>query len=457
MKKRYFGTDGIRGKVGDGAITPEFVLKLGWAVGRVLAREGYGKVIIGKDTRISGYMFESALEAGLSAAGVDIRLLGPMPTPAIAYLTRTFHAQAGIVISASHNPYGDNGIKFFSSRGAKLPDEIELAIEAEMEQRIRIVDSSRLGKAERVVDAGGRYIEFCKSTIAMGMKLDGLKIVVDCANGATYQVAPQVFKELGAQVIAIGVEPDGLNINDRCGSTRPQVLQETVAGHGADVGIALDGDGDRVIMVDENGEIADGDELLFIIAQSRYLEEKLNGTVVGTVMSNLGLEHALKQFGIDFKRAAVGDRYVMEMLQEGGWMLGGESSGHIICLDRTTTGDGIVSALQVLAAMIHSGRSLAELKSGMTKYPQCMVNVPVRNGFDLDACADVQQALREAQASLAGRGRIVLRPSGTEPVLRVMVEGMEALRVDEIANHVASVVSTAAARAAANPPPQGPR
>jgi len=441
VSRKYFGTDGIRGRVGDYPVTPEFMLKLGWATGRVLARHRNDRVIIGKDTRISGYMFESALEAGLSAAGVDILLLGPMPTPAVAYLTRTLHACAGIVISASHNPFADNGIKFFSSHGAKLPDEVELAIEEEIDKPMATVASDRLGKAKRINDAGGRYIEFCKSTIPLSLSLKGLKVVIDCANGATYDVAPSVFDELGAEVVAIGVEPDGLNINRDCGSTKPQRLQQTVLEHQADLGIALDGDGDRVIMVDHMGELVDGDELLFIIAVSRQQGGVLNGRVVGTLMSNLGLEHALRSHNIDFERTNVGDRYVLERLNQTGSLIGGESSGHIICLDRTTTGDGIVSALQVLAAMVQEGRSLHELKTGMKKYPQRMINVPVRDKIDLDSVAPLQAAVRSAEARMAGRGRVLLRPSGTEPVVRVMVEGEDEQQVWREAEQLASVVA----------------
>jgi phosphoglucosamine mutase len=419
------------------------MLKLGWATGRVLASSGGDLVIIGKDTRISGYMFESALEAGLSAAGVDIRLLGPMPTPAIAYLTRTLHACAGIVISASHNPFADNGIKFFSGEGTKLPDDIELAIEAELETPMATVDSADLGKAERVADAAGRYIEFCKSTIPLSLSLKGLKIAVDCANGATYHVAPSVFDELGAEVIAIGTEPDGLNINRGCGSTHPEHLQKLVLEHGADVGVALDGDGDRVIMVDHKGELVDGDELLFIIATSRQREGSLNGGVVGTLMSNLGLEHALRSHNIAFERAKVGDRYVLERLKESNSLLGGESSGHIICLDRTTTGDGIVSALQVLASMVQNDTSLQALKSGMKKYPQRMINVPISKPVDLETAPAVQEAVRSAEARLAGKGRILLRPSGTEPVVRVMVEGEDEQQVVSEADQLASAVAGA--------------
>ncbi len=443
MARKYFGTDGIRGRVGTHPITAEFMLKLGWATGRVLGNGGGTRVIIGKDTRISGYMFESALEAGLSAAGVDISLLGPMPTPAIAYLTRTLHACAGIVISASHNGYADNGIKFFSSEGTKLPDAVEAAIEAELEQEMVTVDSSRLGKAERVKDAEGRYIEFCKSTVPSNTNLRGMKLVVDCANGATYQVAPSVFRELGAEVIAIGVSPDGLNINRDCGSTTPALLQKAVLEHAADAGIALDGDGDRVIMVDHAGDLVDGDELLFIIALDRQAKGTLPGGVVGTLMSNLGLEHALKAHNIAFDRAKVGDRYVLEMMQQTGRMIGGESSGHIICLDRTSTGDGIVSALQVLHGMRSSGKSLHELKSGMRKYPQRMINVPVQEKIDLAAAPLIQAAVTSAEQRLASRGRVLLRSSGTEPVVRVMVEGEDEQQVNREADQLASVVAAA--------------
>ena len=441
MKRKYFGTDGIRGKVGEGAITPSFMMKLGWAVGRVLASnpDGLGKVVIGKDTRISGYMFESALEAGLSAAGIDILLLGPMPTPAIAYLTRTMHAQAGIVISASHNPFQDNGIKFFSAKGTKLSDEIEAAIEAQIELEMDCVESSKLGKAERIDDAGGRYIEYCKSTVPMGMSLKGLTIVVDCAHGATYLVAPSVFEELGANVISIGTEPDGLNINKNSGSTEPKMLQNAVLNYNADIGIALDGDGDRVIMVDHKGELVDGDELLYIIAKSRMQEGTISGAVVGTVMSNLGLEHALHDIGLELKRAQVGDRYVLELLKEGNLMLGGEGSGHIICLDRTTTGDGIVSALQVLHAVCQSGDSLHKLKMEMIKYPQKLVNVKVSAPVDLSS-ENIVKAVKNAESQLNKRGRVLLRASGTEPVVRVMVEGENTAEVDSIAHGLAKVV-----------------
>ena len=440
MASKYFGTDGIRGRVGEYPINAEFMLKLGWATGRVLGNGAATRVVIGKDTRISGYMFESALEAGLSAAGVDIRLLGPMPTPGIAYLTRTMHACAGIVISASHNPHHDNGIKFFSAQGTKLPADVEAAIEAELDNPMLTVSSEKLGKAERVEDARGRYIEFCKSTIPSCISLRGLKVVVDCANGATYQVAPSVLEEMGADVIGIGVEPNGLNINEECGSTMPQLLCERVLKEGADLGIALDGDGDRVIMVDHRGELVDGDELLFIIAASRKENEKLSGPVVGTLMSNLGLEHALRHLNIEFRRASVGDRYVMEMLNQYGGVVGGESSGHIICLDRTSTGDGMVSALQVLATMMQKNVGLHELKQGMTKYPQHMINVPLVSHFDVDNNEPIQSAVRTAEACLNGKGRVLLRSSGTEPLIRVMVEGEDETLVHQQSKLLAEIV-----------------
>lgn len=442
-QRKYFGTDGIRGRVGQSPINAEFVLKLGWAVGKVLAREGGSKVLIGKDTRISGYMFESALEAGLSAAGVDIHLLGPMPTPAIAYLTRTLRAQAGIVISASHNPYYDNGIKFFSAQGSKLPDEIEVAIEEQLDQAMKTVDSAHLGKAARVVDAAGRYIEFCKSTVPAHTSLRGIKIIVDCANGATYQIAPNVFRELGAEVLEINVEPDGFNINASCGSTNPEILQRVVLAEEADLGIALDGDGDRVIMVDHQGELLDGDELLFIIARHFAGNRLLQGGVVGTLMSNLGLELALKNLGIDFARAKVGDRYVMEGLEQRSWLLGGESSGHIIWLGATTTGDGIVAALQVLAAMRQTGMNLHQLKSGMVKFPQLMINVQLAKPLSADFLLEprIKEAVLSAESRLAGRGRVLLRPSGTEPLVRVMVEGEDKAQVHAVAQELAAVVA----------------
>ncbi len=446
MTKKYFGTDGIRGRVGDHPINAAFMLQLGWAVGRVLGQGRCARVVIGKDTRISGYMFESALEAGLSAAGIDVRLLGPMPTPGIAYLTRTLSACAGIVISASHNPHYDNGIKFFSAEGTKLPDEIEAAIEQQLNEAMVTVPSERLGKAERVDDARGRYIEYCKSTFPTRMNLRGLKIVVDCANGATYQVAPSVLRELGAEVVSIGVQPDGLNINHNCGSTAPESLRLRVLEERADLGIALDGDGDRVLMIDHTGELVDGDELLYIIARARHDSGKLNGPVVGTLMSNLGLELALKDTGIALLRANVGDRYVLEMMQANDSILGGESSGHIICLDRTTTGDGIVSALQVLAALVHSGASLLSLHQGMSKFPQLMINVPLAERIDVSANAQVQQAVVEAEARLQDKGRVLLRPSGTEPLIRVMVEGEDGALVRELAHQLAQAVEQAVAR-----------
>lgn len=443
VKKKYFGTDGIRGKVGEQPVTPEFMLKLGWAVGTVLADGDHGKVIIGKDTRISGYMFESALEAGLSAAGVDIKLLGPMPTPAIAYLTQTLHAQAGIVISASHNPYYDNGIKFFSGQGTKLPDSLELAIEAALIKPMTTVDSSVLGKAERINDAPGRYIEFCKSTIPKSTKLSGLKIVVDCAHGATYHIAPNVFDELGADVIKQCAQPDGLNINMDCGSTNMRSLKASVLEHKADLGIAFDGDGDRVLMVDHSGEVVDGDELLFVIANARQKENRLQGGVVGTVMSNLGLEHALQAKAIEFLRAPVGDRYVMEMLARHNFQLGGESSGHIICLDRTTTGDGIVSALQVLQAIVEFDKSLLDLRSEMSKYPQVLINIATEKGFDVSESVAVQEAVKRVESELGNDGRVLLRASGTEPLIRVMVEGADERIVAEKADELAKIVNDA--------------
>jgi phosphoglucosamine mutase len=441
--RKFFGTDGIRGRVGEAPINAEFMLKLGWATGRVLGNGSRSRVVIGKDTRISGYMFESALEAGLSAAGVDVRLLGPMPTPAIAYLTRTLDACAGIVISASHNPHYDNGIKFFSAAGCKLPDDVEAAIEAEMEKPMVTIDSAQLGKAERVDDARGRYIEYCKSTIPFSISLRGLKIVVDCANGATYHIAPSVLKEMGAEVISIGVSPNGLNINHECGSTQPGLLREAVLNQNADLGIGLDGDGDRVIMVDDRGELVDGDELLFIIAASRHEQGKLTGPVIGTLMSNLGLEHALQGLGVEFLRARVGDRYVLELLREHAGVLGGESSGHIICLDRSTTGDGVVSALQVLATMVQKNASLHQLKQGMKKYPQHMINVPLGQPIDVDSSAPVQTAVARAEAVLSAKGRVLLRPSGTEPLIRVMVEGEDATLVREQARLLAQAVEEA--------------
>jgi phosphoglucosamine mutase len=444
-ERRYFGTDGIRGRVGEYPITPDFVMKLGWAAGRVLGKTQESRVLVGKDTRISGYMFESALEAGLSAAGVDVLLLGPMPTPGVAYLTRTFRAEAGIVISASHNAYEDNGIKFFAADGMKLPDEVETQIEAELDQPMVTVPAKRLGKARRVDDAPGRYIEFCKGTFGTRSELDGIKIVVDCAHGATYHIAPWVFRELGAEVISIGAKPDGININDNCGAVSPKALQAAVLEQGADVGIALDGDGDRLIMVDNTGEIVDGDEVLFVMAQERKAAGRSDNAVVGTLMSNYGLETAIRGMGLDFPRAKVGDRYVMEMLQAKGLRLGGESSGHIICLDLATTGDGIVSALQVLEAMRRTGRPLRELKSGMSKYPQRMINVRIPRQIAIDQIDGLAAAVQEAEAQLAGTGRVLLRPSGTEPLIRVMVEGSDGAQVERLATELAVVVEKAVA------------
>jgi len=445
VDRKYFGTDGIRGQVGKGHITPDFVLKLGWAAGRVFSKGKNSSVLIGKDTRISGYMFESALEAGLVAAGVNTRLLGPMPTPGIAYLTRTLHAQAGIVISASHNPHQDNGIKFFSAQGCKLPDEVELAIEHELSSKMTTVGSENLGKADRVSDAAGRYIEFCKSTIPSVMDFSGLKIVVDCANGATYHIAPFVFDELGAEVIAIGAEPDGVNINAGVGSTSPALLVETVLKTGADMGVGLDGDGDRLIMVDNQGNILDGDDLLYIIARSRQENGGIDGSVVGTVMSNLGLELALKEHDIGFERVNVGDRHILERLQEKGWAIGGEPSGHIICLDRTTTGDGIISALQVLAEIHISGKSLSELCASVEKCPQLLVNVKVDEGSNVMVLPELKKAIKEVEAELKGEGRVLLRPSGTEPLIRVMVEGRNARQVSQLADQLADTVKKLAA------------
>ncbi|AKH90163.1 phosphoglucosamine mutase [Edwardsiella tarda] len=439
-ERKYFGTDGIRGKVGSNPITPDFVLKLGWAAGKVLARHGSRKIIIGKDTRISGYMLESALEAGLAAAGLSAAFTGPMPTPAIAYLTRTFRAEAGIVISASHNPYYDNGIKFFSIDGTKLPDEVEAAIEAELEKPLTCVESAELGKASRIVDAAGRYIEFCKSTFPNALSLNGLKIVADCANGATYHIAPNVLRELGAEVITIGTSPDGMNINKECGATDVRALQARVVAEQADLGMAFDGDGDRLIMVDHQGNKVDGDQILYIVAREALRQGKLHGGVVGTLMSNMGLELALKQLGIPFARAKVGDRYVLETLQEKGWRMGAENSGHVIILDQTTTGDGIVAGLQVLAAMARNHMSLADLCSGMTLLPQVLVNVRFAGQNDPLQDAAVQQACVEVEQQLAGRGRVLLRKSGTEPLIRVMVEGEELAQVTRLAESIAAAV-----------------
>ncbi|WP_299196350.1 phosphoglucosamine mutase [uncultured Amphritea sp.] len=443
MTKRYFGTDGIRGKVGTAPITPDFMLKLGWAAGKVFAREGRSKIIIGKDTRISGYMFESALEAGLSAAGVDVLLLGPMPTPAIAYLTRTFRCNAGIVISASHNPYYDNGIKFFSEQGTKLPDEIEHAIEAQMDMAMTTVEAAELGKARRIDDAAGRYIEFCKGTVSGDLSLKGIRIVVDCANGATYHIAPKVFRELGATVIEIGSSPDGININEGCGATSTLLLEQTVIEKKADLGVALDGDGDRLIMVDHKGESVDGDELLYIIAMALHAKGRLKGGVVGTLMSNFGLEQGLKQAEIPFIRAQVGDRYVLEQLVANDWLLGGESSGHLVCRQLTSTGDGIVAALQVLKAMADDKASLYELKSAMRKMPQTMINVHLSSKVDVLALPAVRNAVADIESRLGDRGRVLLRPSGTEPVVRVMVEGDDEVWVEGLCQELAQAVQQA--------------
>ncbi len=438
--RNYFGTDGIRGPVGTPPITADFVLKLGWAAGKTFSPCGGGNILIGKDTRISGYLFESALEAGLASAGVHVTMLGPMPTPAVAYLTRAVSADAGIVISASHNPFSDNGIKFFSSEGRKLPDEVELEIERLIDEPMTTVASADLGKADRMNDAVGRYVEFCKTTFPKSLNLKHLKLVVDCAHGATYKIAPAVFQELGAQVIAIGCSPDGLNINEGFGATSPEALAARVVQEGADLGIALDGDGDRLVMVDHKGEVVDGDELLLIIALHQKAKGVLTGGVVGTLMSNLGLELALKDRGIAFARARVGDRYVVAKLIQEGWHLGGEGSGHILCLDQATTGDGVVSALQVLRAITDQGKPLAELKMAMTKFPQVMINVPAVSAKVMDNDA-VQAAVREVEAGLGDKGRVLLRPSGTEPLIRVMVEGDDAQQVTRLAEQLAAVVA----------------
>ena len=450
MSKQFFGTDGIRGRVGESVITPEFVMKLGYAAGRVLASHEHlpsGKrpaVLIGKDTRISGYMLEASLEAGLSAAGVDVLLTGPMPTPAVAYLTRALRAQAGIVISASHNPYYDNGIKFFSAQGTKLPDEIEYAIEAELAKPMQVMESAQLGKARRVDDAAGRYVEFCKSTFPNHLDLRGLKIVLDCAHGATYHVAPPVFHELGADVIAIGNQPDGLNINEQVGSTHPQALQKAVVEHQADLGIAFDGDGDRVMMVDGAGNLLDGDQLLYIIAMGLYAKGKLKGGVAGTLMTNLALEHALQKHQIPFGRAKVGDRYVLELLQAKNWKLGGENSGHILTLDKHSSGDAIIAALQVLQSLRESGKSLQQLGSELTLYPQVLINITTKNKLDLNQDA-IQNAVKQAETALNGEGRVLLRASGTEPKIRVMVEGLNQALVQSQAEQLAAVIRQLAA------------
>ena len=443
MGKQFFGTDGIRGAVGQYPVTADFMLKLGWAAGRVFAAPDRGThVLIGKDTRVSGYMFESALEAGLVAAGARVTLLGPMPTPAVAMLTRSQKASAGIVISASHNAYTDNGIKFFDANGAKLSDDVELEIERLLAEPMQTVPSAELGKASRMVDAPGRYVEFCKNTFPDALSLRGLKLIVDCAHGATYQIAPQVFSELGADVTVIGAEPDGYNINKEVGSTAPAALQAKVLSEGADVGIAFDGDGDRVQCVAADGSVVDGDELLYVIANDRLQQGNAPEGVVGTLMSNLGMEQALADKGVSLVRAKVGDRYVLELMREHGWLLGGEASGHIICADLTTTGDGIIAALQVVAAMARSGESLLALKSAMHKLPQTLINVTVPEGFVLEQSDPVQQESQRVQALLEGRGRLVLRPSGTEPLIRIMIEGADAAENQRLAEGIASVIRT---------------
>ena len=445
MSRRYFGTDGIRGRVGETPITPDFVLRLGMAAGKVLAAaSAKPSVLIGKDTRISGYMLESALESGLSAAGVDVLLVGPMPTPAVAYLTRALRLSAGIVISASHNPFDDNGIKFFNGRGEKLSDEIELQIEAALDAPLQCVDSARLGKVRRLEDASGRYIEFCKNTFPSQLSLRGLKIVVDAAHGASYQVLRPVFHELGADVIAIGNTPDGFNINQKVGATHSDALAKRVTDEHADLGIALDGDGDRLIMVDQSGRVFDGDQLLYAIVKDRMRAQgpgAISG-VVGTLMTNLGFEKAMARLGVDFRRAKVGDRYVMEMLKETGWLLGGESSGHILCLDQHTTGDGIVSALQVLAAIQRAGEPLGQIVSDLECFPQVLINVRIKPGQNWQDSPSFARAKQEALKNLSDRGRLLVRPSGTEPVVRVMVEAQDALLAQKTAQSVAQALES---------------
>ncbi len=438
--RKYFGTDGVRGKVGIYPITPDFALKLGWAAGKVLASQGSKMVLIGKDTRISGYMLESALEAGLAAAGLSAAFTGPMPTPAIAYLTRTFRAEAGIVISASHNPYYDNGIKFFSAKGTKLPDEIEEAIEAMLEQPMDCVESAELGKASRINDAAGRYIEFCKGTFPAHLGLEGYKIVVDCANGATYHIAPNVLRELGAEVIEMGTDPNGLNINEKCGATDVTALQAKVVETKADVGLAYDGDGDRIMMVDHLGNKVDGDQILFIIAREALRSGQLKGGVVGTLMSNMSLEIALKMLGVPFLRANVGDRYVLEKMVENDWTLGGENSGHIIIADKNTTGDGIVASLAVLAAMAQHKLSLNELASAVKLFPQVLINVRFAGGENPLESDAVKSVAAEVEKRLEGKGRILLRKSGTEPLIRVMVECQDAALAQQCAEEIAEAV-----------------
>ena len=453
MNRRFFGTDGVRGRVGEDPITPDTVMRLGYAAGRVLAAHEHDAlhgdrpaVLIGKDTRVSGYMLEAALQAGFTAAGVDVRLTGPMPTPGVAYLTRALRLQAGVVISASHNPYEDNGIKFFSAAGTKLADDVELAIEEAMESPIKTVGPRHIGRSKRVDDAAGRYIEFCKSTFPTDLDLRGMRIVVDCAHGAGYHIAPHVFHELGADVIAIGAEPDGLNINKECGATHPEALARAVRKHRADVGVALDGDGDRLIMVDGSGQIADGDHLIYTIARYRMETGELNGGVVGTLMTNLGTELSLRKLGCDFARAKVGDRYVLELMQSKGWQLGGETSGHILCLDKHTTGDATISALQVLAALRSSGRSLADYAQECPAFPQILLNVRVGKGFKLNEQGAIREAVEAVEAELGDNGRVVLRPSGTEPLIRVMVEGRDESQVQRLAQQIADTVRQVADR-----------
>ncbi len=440
MSRKYFGTDGVRGRVGEMPITPDFVMKLGYAAGKVLTRsrtaEGRPVVLIGKDTRVSGYMLEASLQAGFAAAGVDVMLAGPMPTPAIAYLTRALRLSAGVVISASHNPYPDNGIKFFSSTGNKLPDALELDIEAMLEKPMDCAVNDRVGRARRLADAQGRYIEFCKSTFPNELDLRGMKIVVDCAHGAAYDIAPCVLHELGADVVPIGVQPNGININEACGATAPEAMAEAVKEHQADVGIALDGDADRLIMADASGRLYYGDELLYVMAKDRAVSGKLEG-VVGTLMTNMALEVAFREEGVGFARARVGDRYVLEELQERGWILGGEGSGHLLCLDKHTTGDGIISALQILSAIRRSGKTLAQLTASLTLFPQELVNVKVPTGFKWETCAGLLAAREEAERELAGNGRVLIRASGTEPLIRVMVEAREAEQAKNLANRIA--------------------
>ncbi|MDK1289327.1 phosphoglucosamine mutase [Pseudoalteromonas umbrosa] len=440
--RKYFGTDGVRGLVGEFPITPEFALKLGWAAGKVLSKSGTKKVIIGKDTRISGYLLETSLEAGLIAAGIDVVLLGPMPTPAVAYLTQTFRAEAGIVISASHNPYHDNGIKFFGGNGKKLDDAVELEIEAMLDEPMTCVPSEQLGKARRLDSASGRYIEFCKSQFPKEYSLEGLKIVLDCANGATYHIAPSVMQELGAEVIATACEPDGTNINAQCGATHVDALKRQVLEHKADVGIAYDGDGDRVMMVDHNGRVFDGDDIVYIAALQAKFNDTLKGGVVGTVMSNMGLENALKAQDIPFLRSKVGDRYVLELLIQEGWNIGGESSGHVLNLDLIATGDGIISSLQVLAAMVAQNKTLKDLGAGFTKYPMNMINVRYAKGTDPVSNEAVQAAVKDVEAKLDGKGRVLLRKSGTEPVVRVMVEAEQEKQVMDFSQQIAEVVES---------------